>query len=83
MLCFALSLTTYLIAETDHVIGEMLRENQSDVGVHLRPAFIAAGHPPETVDLWTLKLNDELANLKAHMYVRVSGEFASKWSEHY
>ena len=49
-----------------------MRQDILKVASSFRPLLLAHGYFPETVDRWIYKTQDELLNLKVHMYIKVS-----------
>ena len=58
------------MTEKQKYISELMRQDIFKVASSFRPLLLAHGYFPETVDRWIFKTQDELLNLKVHMYVK-------------
>ena len=60
------------VTDKQRFISELMRQDILKVASSFRPLLLAHGYFPETVDRWIYKTQDELLNLKVHMYIKVS-----------
>lgn len=71
------------VSDSERRASELLRQNVYKVCSSWRPGFLNAGYPPDQIDDWIAKSQNEVAHTKVHTYLGVSSHCDMLWVEKY